>query len=299
MIKNIKELSGASALFGAAFIFATFGPLIREMASMFGDIALAAARFIMAAIIVLAIIIIKRTPLGLPRNQALTACLLGAAGAVTLVLFTIAVNNTTISGSVAMLYAGVIVSSLIIGRVAFKEKLSSIKFLAVALALCGLFAYSQSLGILSLGLLTALSSGIFEGISNALRKALSKIDRITVMAYQFGIGSLLLLITTIASSEHAIKEISLLPIISTIIFGSLLVCVNYLLLYGFKRFDVNIGSVILATELVFSTIFGWLLFNEIPNSGELFGLALIFLAAVLSSIDFKIILKKSALLHKK
>src|SRR5687767_11634016 len=88
-------ISGAMALFGAAFVYATFGPLIREMAHMFSDIAQTAMRFVLAGLIVLVIVWLQRKSLRLPRAQALYAAALGLAGAAIITLFTVAINVTT------------------------------------------------------------------------------------------------------------------------------------------------------------------------------------------------------------
>jgi len=59
-----------------------------------------------------------------------------------------------------------------------------------------------------------------------------------------------------------------------------------LLLFGFQHFDVNVGTVILATELFFATIFAFLLYHETPVPNEVVGGCLIFAASIVASVNF-------------
>jgi drug/metabolite transporter (DMT)-like permease len=62
---------------------------------------------------------------------------------------------------------------------------------------------------------------------------------------------------------------------------------NYLLLYGFQNFDVNIGTVILSLELFLAAIVGFVLYDEALTATEVIGGVIIFLASVVSAWEFK------------
>lgn len=94
------------------------------------------------------------------------------------------------------------------------------------------------------------------------------------------------------SGEIIIKEVTLLPIIVGIIFGLLQIGLGNLLLYGFQHFDVNVGTVILACELIFAAILGWVFLSETPTGNELLGGMLIFVASIISTVDFKPLFKR-------
>lgn len=81
------------------------------------------------------------------------------------------------------------------------------------------------------------------------------------------------------------------PIVAGLIFAALLVGLGNLLLYGFQHFDVNVGTVILATELFFASLFGWVFFREVAAPNELIGGAVIFLASILSAVDLSALKK--------
>ncbi len=283
---------GAAALLGAAFTYACFGLLIREMALMFGNNAQVAFRFVLAfAFLALFALLIKR-PIRLSGKTLAKVALLGIAFCGVVILFTISVNLTKLGNSVFLLYAGSIVTSLLIGTLAFKEKLTTIKIIAIILSLVGLAMYSSALLTLSLGVVTAVLSGVLDGVSNSIRKTLSGIDRNSILLYQYAFGSVFALLVLAIAPQDSIRTISLMPVLAGLVFAALLIGLGNLLLYGFQHFDVNVGTVILATELFFASLLGWIFFHEIPTSNEVIGGTLIFMASILSAVDVRAFMKR-------
>jgi drug/metabolite transporter (DMT)-like permease len=292
VIEPTQKFKGATALFGAALTYASFGLLIRAMASMFGDNAQVAFRFVLAFVfLTLYGLLVKKLPT-LPRNILWRAGALGVAFGGVVLLFTISVTNTKIANSVFLLYAGSIISSLLIGTVILKERLTGTKLLAIALGLVGLFMFSNALLALTLGVVTGLLSGLLDGVSNCIRKTLKGYDRNALLQYQFAFGSVFGLIMVAISGEVIIKDVSLLPIVAGVAFALLQISLGNLLLYGFQHFDVNVGTVILACELLFASLIGWLFFREVPTSNELLGGVIIFAASILSAVELPGFLKR-------
>lgn len=285
------KLKGASALFSVAFIYSTFGILIRQMAVMFGDSAQTAARFGIAFIFILILNFVRKQSITLPKEALIRACILGITFGFVVLLFTISVNNTKLASSVFLLYAGSMISSLIIGTFILKEKLNTVKIVALVLTFLGLYMYANAFLVMSIGIITGLVAGLFDGISNAIRKTLKGVNRNSILMYQFLFSSLLATLVLVVSGDVLIKEVALLPVIAMIIFAILQIGLGNLLLFGFQHFDVNIGTVILATELLFATIIGFFLFKEVPTSREIAGGSLILIASILSTVDLKIFLK--------
>jgi len=191
-MKPTTNPKGAAALLGAALTYASFGLLIREMAKMFGNNAQVAFRFVFAFIFLAAWALLVKRPAKLSKAVLMRVALLGIAFVLVVLLFTVSVNITKLANSVFLLYAGSIVTSLLIGTLVLKEKLTTMKVVAVVLALIGLAMYSSALLSLSLGVVTAVVSGVFDGISNSLRKTLKGIDRHSILLYQYAFGAKLL-----------------------------------------------------------------------------------------------------------
>lgn len=289
---NLERFRGASALFGAAFIYSTFGILIRQMALMFGDSAQTAARFAVAFVFVLFLNLIRRQSFSLPKKSLIKSCLLGVFFGAEVLLFTVSVNNTKIANSVFLLYAASMISSFMIGTLWFKEKLTLTKITAIIIAFVGLYMYSDAIFVMSMGIVAGIASGILDGVSNALRKTLKDVKRNAVLTYQFIFSSLFACLAMIFSGEVMVKEIVFVSMLAVVIFAVFQIALNNLLLYGFQHFDVNIGTVILATELLFAAIIGFLFFKEIPTIKEVIGGGLIFIASVISVLNIKNIFAK-------
>jgi drug/metabolite transporter (DMT)-like permease len=72
-----------------------------------------------------------------------------------------------------------------------------------------------------------------------------------------------------------------------ILFGSMIFLINYLTLYGFQHFDLNLGTIAISSEVVFATIFGWLVFAEIPRSLDLGGAFFIIIVIIVGNWPVK------------
>ncbi|HEY5442101.1 MAG TPA: EamA family transporter, partial [Candidatus Saccharimonadales bacterium] len=110
-------------------------------------------------------------------------------------------------------------------------------------------------------------------------------NRFAVLRIQYGVGALLSLAVTLVSGERIIRTVSLRGTILTFVFAAVLMIASNLLLYGYQHFDVNIATVILATELIFGALFGFILFHEVPQPHELVGGLLIFTGSVLAGLN--------------
>lgn len=286
MLKHIKNIEGAGALMAAAFIYSTFGIWIREIAKMLDTGAQTMIRFALAGAIAAGMYVLARKVIRLSRQELLFALALGVVFGGVVLLFTISVTNTTIANSTFLLYAGSIFSSFLIGTFIFKEKVTGIKLLAIGIGLVGLAMYSNSFLSLSLGVVTAFASGLLDGVANGIRKKLKGVDRNVVIGISYGAGAVIALVFALFwEGGIQVHEVSTVTILTIVLFSVLLVFLSNLLLFGFQHFDVNVGTVILACELLFATLLGYLVFGETPAPNELFGGILIFAASVIASVD--------------
>lgn len=148
--------------------------------------------------------------------------------------------------------------------------------------------YLDATGLaLNLALLAAFTSGLFDAIANALRKSLGayNISRTLLLQYQYMVALMFMAVITIIAGGDLVKEVSLTAIVATVVFAALLIASGNLLFYGFKHFDVNAGAIILASEIFFAAALAYLFFNEVPTAGEAAGALLIFMAAIMSTVN--------------
>lgn len=289
MFKKSMNSTGAGALLVSAFIYATFGLLIRETSEMFGNNAQIVIRFTLAALVVYVYCLVRRKRMALSRLALRRVAGLGVVFAGVIIAFTISVNETKLANSVFLLYAGSIVSSSVVGTLFLKEKLSAAKVIAILVALCGLGMFANTLLALNLGMVMGVVSGLFDGAGNAIRKTLAGTDKRLIIMYSYSVAAIIALVAALITREQWILEVSFWPIVAMIIFVGLMIGISGLLLYGFQHFDVNVGTIILSCELVFATMIGYVFFREVPTMRELIGGALIFTASALTLIDMRAI----------
>jgi len=281
-----SQARGGLALLGSAFILGTFGFLVRVLSEMFGTYAQVTARMALAFLILLAINLIYMRAKSLTRKELGLSLLLGLNSTAVLSFFTIAILTTKVANTVFLLYCGSILISLFLGAVLYRESFGAQKMIALVLALIGLYMYSDSLIVLGLGTVAAILSGVFEGVGNVVRKALQGVDKPTVLQWQFLGCSISAFILTLAMPEPIIKNISIVALVALLAFALCQIALNTLLLYGFQHFDVNIGSIILSTEVFFAAVMGYLLYGEILTTPEIIGGTAIFIASIIATINF-------------
>jgi drug/metabolite transporter (DMT)-like permease len=166
-----------------------------------------------------------------------------------------------------------------------KRKIVSLGLLFIGLVV---FVHPFTASTLSVGVLLGIASGILEGSAHAFRKYLKNVQREVIVFFQSISGVVVgAIMFFLVSDSVFMKEFSWRGIAVALLFGGLLVAIGYLLAYGFGHYDVNIGTVILATELFFALIINYFVLRESPTVSELVGGTIIFAGAILNNITFK------------
>lgn len=201
--------------------------------------------------------------------------------------YTLSVLQTAIMTTIFGLYLGMLLTSLLVGVVFFKEKITLPKILSLCLVVVGLIAYIYPFkqGMLSIGLLLAMLSGVFDALANSFRKFLAgKVDRFVLVALQMigGLGVALTLMFVF--QQTTLPSLSPIAWIIGLVFGLSLVAISYLTLVGFSNFDLNLGTVVLSTELFFAALLGYLVFKEGASITQIIGGGLILLASGITNL---------------
>ncbi len=202
---------------------------------------------------------------------------------ITIVSFVYSILLTKITTTIFGLYTASLITSLLIGYFFFKEKITRIKKIVLGLSFIGLLIYSYplSLATINIGLLWALLNGVADSVVQSSAKFLSgKVDKFVLTSLR-----MLGLVVTVPLLALLVGGFSL-PAMSTgswVVgswFGLMLVAVQFLTLVGFKNFDLNLGTIIISSELFFAGIFAYLFFREVPTLNELIG-SLVIISAIL------------------
>ncbi len=254
---------------------------------MWGDKAQVAARYTLVFIFLMLYGYSKKIKTKIPRDKLIYALGLGVSFALVVLLFTFALQKTTLANTLFTFYATNLVTSFLLGTFILKERVSGTKLLAIVLAVVGLSLYSGALIVGSLGIIFSCVAGVFAGIGNLLTKCLSGVDRNAVLRTQYVVGTVITILLTLISRDEIIRSASFRGVILTFIFAFILITAGNLLLYGYQHIDVNIGTVLMSTELVFGALLGLIIYHEVPAPHELLGGVLIFTGSVVGSLDFK------------
>jgi drug/metabolite transporter (DMT)-like permease len=286
-----KKLGFISLLVAAA-CFGSFGVWIRLLGKEMGVYEQIVLRNGFAFVFAFLIVVLgKHYRVNFRKVSKLHLVLYSLVVPVAVIFFNLGMLNQKIAVATFAFYIGTILFSELIGLILYKEKLNRIRMAALVLVIIGLsfFIYPFTLVSLSFGLIACLASGLFDAIGNGFRKHLAeKVDKFMLVGMT-AVGGI---IVSGGMMVHGQQNLSFLTTLSPsawlvgLIFGGLLILVNYLLLVGFQNFELGPGVITLSSELLFALIFGFIVFKEIPAPKELIGGLFIFTASVIPNIQW-------------
>ena len=139
----------------------------------------------------------------------------------------------------------------------------------------------------SIYVLFALFSGLLVGFWNTLTKKVSgKYSEFQMMSLDQSATLMVCLIGSVVAGEK-LPPLSQYHIwIWLLIFALSTVVTIFLLIRGFKYVEAQVGSLILPMEIVFASIFGYLIFKEILKTNIYLGGLFILVAALLPALKF-------------
>lgn len=283
--KNTQK--GFIAFLVSGFILACFGLLARLLNQYLGNYIQVSIRMVFAMIIVLSYIIYKKIPMKVKVTNLPLFVVFILSFPVYIILFTVSVNTTKVANAFFYLFLSSMLTPYVIGYLHFKETLDFQKILVASLLIASLFLFANlsDLGEDLTGIVTGLLGGVFWGVSNATRKLYAdKYSRWLVILYQMLFGAILAFLLSLLTSELQDSVWELPTYILVLIYSLFMVIFQILLFVGFQNFNLNLGSIVLASQLIFVQILGMFLLNEFPTTCELIGMLFVLIAIILSSL---------------
>jgi len=290
MTNTRKSFSrGFFSLLSSGFILACFGLLTRWLNQYVGDFMQVGMRMAIAIVLIIPYLIYKKISLKFKiENFPLFATFI-LSFPIYIIFFTISVNTTKVANAFFYLFLSSILTSYGIGYIYFREKFDLRRTSSLVLILVGLFSFvNPFVSIKWMGLVSGLSGGVFWGISNATRKYyMDRYSHWLVIFLQMIFGAILAMMLAYSWGEFqsAIWRPEIFLLAS--IFGVSMVFIQFLLFIGFDNLNLSLGSIVLASQLVFVQIFGVLLLNEFPTVNELMGMIVILIAIILTNLESK------------
>jgi drug/metabolite transporter (DMT)-like permease len=280
-----QKTKGAGSLLAGAFVVSTFGIWARFIAPMFSAAAQTATRCLLAAAFMGVLVLLKRGKYklrGYTRREYVYIALLGFLTVALSLLFIASVTATKVGNTSSLIYAGSIVTSFIVGTFFLGEKTSVLRVTAIVVALAGLTMYAPDLLSLKIGILTGFGAGICDGLSNVARKQLRNVDNNAAVLYQYVAAGFFAIPFVLLPGNQPVQTVHASSIAAMLAYAVAALVFAKLLLHGFSRFDVNVGGVILAMQIFFGMLLGFLVFHEVPSANELAGSVMIFMAVLLA-----------------
>lgn len=288
MVKERSDYKGFSILLLGGFLYSLYGVFSRVIGPSIPQFFQISSRaLIILALLFVAIVLTKTRLLKIRKEDWKWGFLIAASSGFLLPLFYIAINKLAIGTTLFAFYATSTVVSYTLGKILFNEKITRVKVASLLIALIGLlFLYIDTikLGNLQFLVLAAISGGLFGLNINSVKKINNIYPTFQVNLFNWtgalainGIASIILT----ENSNFAVTTISWLANIGLAICSF---AASFSVIYGFKFIEMQKGSIILLSELVFGVLLGLFLYKETPSITTLVGSGLVFVALLLPNL---------------
>lgn len=282
-----KETVGLIEVFFASLLFGLL-PIIVRFGENLGPYNLSFFRVLVAAICVfLFIMFSKKLKLNPFKYEKKKMVLFGAIHGFIVLGYFLAIQYLTIASAVLLLYSSSI-WIIVFSHFILKEKITQRTFIALAIAFFGVifivspqnFFLKESL----IGSLAGLGAGIGMGLVYTLSKTFKKYDKVSLTFWQ----NLIAIPFVLPLLFIDLPKFSTLDIGIILLLGSVFTAVPFILIFkGFGKIDAQKGSIVIMLDIVFSIIFAWIIFKEIPTALAIVGGVLIMIGTYIITTQKK------------
>ena len=257
-----KETIGFIEVFIASLLFGLL-PIVVRFGNNLGPYNLSFFRVLVAAISVYAFILVSKKVQLVPlKYEKAKLLLFGAIHGFIILGYFLAIQYLTIASAVLLLYSSSI-WIVVFSHFILNEKITRRTLFALILAFIGVvliispqnFFLKESI----IGSLSGLAAGIGMALVYTLSKTFKKYDKVSLTFWQNLIAiPFLLPLLFIDLPKFSTADIWLV-----LLLGSVFTTVPFILIFkGFSKINAQKGSVIIMLDIVFSVIFGAIIFNE-------------------------------------
>lgn len=280
----MNKLSGFYSLLLAAGIFGFSSIIIRFLSFELNDSEQAMARMFLAALMALNIFFFKREK---SSSQSLKSWQFVAflfAFPLIVITLTVSINMIKIASAIFYLYVGKLFTAVLLDIFAFKKKVSIKEIFNIFLLVLALMIFLNPFASgfsLDMGILLGIIAGVIASVDGALRKVLAgNIDSWLLVWAPMFVGAMLSFAMMIYSGNELNPVMPTNTFLLLVLSGFLMIVVQILMLTGFKHCDINLGTIILSAELIFTMLFAAFIFAEMPSVNEIIGSLLIIVVIV-------------------
>ncbi|MDQ5900790.1 MAG: hypothetical protein QG583_217 [Patescibacteria group bacterium] len=283
-----KEIIGPLSLLLIGVLFGLSGVIAKYLSAWLNPYQVVEYRFLIAFISAFLVLLITRQKISFNKIEPKTLLLFAITFPISVIFFTLSIFNTSVSLAVFSFYLATLVSSFIIGRIYFGEKITKNKKIALFFVLLAVVAFTnpfQNFNV-QLGFVFGIISGIFQSIASSFQKIVGKsTNRIGLLILQTLTGIVVAMVVLAIIGENFFPLLPMSALLVVVFFGIIFLSISYLFLVGFKYTNLNVGSILVSTELFFGPFFAFLFLSENLTLIELLGGLFIASAVVFSSLN--------------
>lgn len=290
MSKNVQSQNrGFVILLFGGFLYSLYGVFSRVIGSsipQFFQIWSRAA--IVIGFLYIALLLTKTSLKRIEKQDWKWVLIVAASAGLIHPPFYIAINNMPIGTMLFAFYAVSTVVSYLLGKVLFKERLSKIKALSLFIAASGLLLlYTDTLhfGNPYYLILAGLSGFLFGVNISFIKKINTKYHTLQVNLFNWTGALVVSLLASLFLSEHWTFSLSTLPWVANVGLAICSFAASFSVIYGLKFIEIQKGSIILLSELVFGVLLGIVLYHEIPTITSMIGSILVLVALLLPNLS--------------
>jgi len=277
-------LRGSGLLLTAAFLYGLYGVYSRFIGEDFGSFFTIGARATIMSILLAVYVFLSHKWKPIDRKDIKWFAAMILPGIVAIVSVFIAFNHLPVGTVYFTLYASSTFFGYLIGKLFFEERINKIKLISLLACLIGLLViFRETMGK---GEMFYLLLVIVVGLGTAAWNIFSK--KVTAKYSLTQVLTIDSLITVIVALPVAVilSEPVNLPSLTTlwlvvVVFALTAVASSLLTIGGFKLIEAQKGSLIMLSEPVFGTLFGYLFLKETVSSLFALGALLIMVGMTL------------------
>lgn len=289
MMKNNGFYLGSGAIFLSTFLYSWTGILSKFIGLGLPLFLQSVFRSSIAALLFALTILYLKEKFLIDRTTGFWLFLRSLAGVFAFILFYLAVNYLEIGISYFLFYATVLFGGYGLGRFVFGEKINSIEWMALFIALIGLVILfinpEKSNSFQALYFFYALGSGFCTAVWNTFtKKVSSEHSAMKIGFYDSAFSATISFFISIILRESWNINIYLLGWQLNAALALIFYFTGSLVAYGFRKVDSQIGSLIMLIEIPMAIILGYLFFAEKLGPTTALGGGLIITAVLLPQI---------------
>jgi drug/metabolite transporter (DMT)-like permease len=281
-----KKYIGPASLLLIGALFGLSGVIAKYLSTWLDPYQVVEYRFFIAFIIAVFVLLITRQKLSFNKIDRKTLSAFAITFPISVIFFTLAIFNTTVSLAVFSFYIATLVSSFAVGKIYFKEEINTNKKIALFFILIAVILFTEPFNGFSLqsGFLFGLISGVFQTIASAFQKIVGQsTNRISLLIIQTLAGTGISALAIYMTGGLFFPVIPQSGFLVALFFGAIFLAISYLFLVGFKYTNLNVGSILVSTELFFGPFFAYLFLSEKLTGLELLGGLSIAIAVIFSN----------------